>query len=81
MEMNKPLQRWEPDPDVPCPSDYPWQAHRPADMDAEFSNGICPGIDVIIACRLPNKMAMEIADDHNGTFTEHATDKISRIHD
>ncbi|MFV1535251.1 hypothetical protein VWX96_17040 [Phaeobacter sp. A90a-4f] len=81
MDITKPLKRWEPDPDVPCPSDYPWQAHRPEDMDAEFSNVTCPGTDGIIACRLPNKVAMAIADHHNGMFTEHATDKTSRIHD
>lgn len=81
MDMTKPLSRWEPDPDTPCPSDYPWQAHRPKDMDPEFSNVICPGVDVIIASRLPNREAMEIADCHNGMFTEHATDKTSLIHE
>lgn len=81
MDMNKPLKRWEPEPDVPCPSHYPWQAHRPADMDKSRSNVICPGADLIIACNLPNRKAMEIADAHNGMFTEHGTDKTSLIHD
>lgn len=79
MDMNKPLFRFEPDPDTPCTSDYPWVAHRPADMPDDMSNVICPGCDVVIATRLPNRVAMGIADAHNGTFTPHETDGTTLI--
>ena len=81
MDMTKPLPRWETDPDVVCPSQHPWQAHRTADMDESLSNVICPASDMIIATQLPNRMAMQIADSHNGLFTEHGTDQTSLIHD
>lgn len=81
MDMTKLLPRWETDPDVICPSQYPWQAHRTADMDKNLSNVICPAGDLMIATQLPNRVAMQIADAHNGLFTEHGTDQTSLIHD
>jgi hypothetical protein len=48
-------------------------------MPDDMSNVICPGCDVLIATRLPNRVAMGIADAHNGTFTPHETDGTTLI--
>lgn len=81
MDLIKPLKHWEPDPEVPTPDAYPWVAHRTDDMPADLSNVRCPGCEMIIASGLPNRVAMQIADAHNGMFTEHETDGTSLIHE
>ena len=80
MDMLKPKPDWPADDDTPCPSKFPWVAHRTADMSDDVSNVRCPAADILIATNLPNEQAMTIVDAHNGLFTEHETDGSSLIH-
>lgn len=61
--------------DADCPSNHMWVAHRPKGVQPFFSDVICEATDTVIAAKLPNRTAMEIADCHNGFITPHENDK------
>lgn len=49
----------------------PWSVHRTADMPHGLANVICEDFDCIIATRLPERAALDIAASHNGTPVRH----------
>ncbi|KGF71188.1 hypothetical protein LL06_00930 [Hoeflea sp. BAL378] len=54
------------DPDLPCPSAYPWKTWRADSGRDDQRNIICEDVDCVIATNVPEAQARNIVTNHNG---------------